>query len=79
MDLANLDTLVMDLAFAIEDPCGEDEIRLARAAIELVRRVEAKNRKHVAIILDDLGKVAERLRDDDCGRLILTTDPKDAA
>lgn len=37
--------LVLELAFVIEDPCGQDEIDLARALIELGRAIPEKHRR----------------------------------
>lgn len=47
-DMANL---VLDLAAAIEDPCGEDEIHLARSVIDLLLRTPRENRVFLAEIL----------------------------
>lgn len=43
-----LKTLVIALAFEIEDPCGENEIRLARALIRMARMVPPELRRAVA-------------------------------
>ena len=43
-----LQELIMRLAFAIEDPCGEDEIRLAKAVVNIARITNRQNRKNIA-------------------------------
>lgn len=44
--------LIVDLAFAIEDPTGLDEILLAKALIAFARKVPASNRKAMAELLE---------------------------
>lgn len=46
--MSEMDELVMDLAFAIDDPCGLDAIQLARALIEFGRSIPAAQRVNVA-------------------------------
>jgi hypothetical protein len=42
-----LSEVVMEVAFAIEDPCGLDAIELARALIQLGRAVPTQYRKTI--------------------------------
>jgi hypothetical protein len=51
--------LVMELAFAIEDPCGLDEIALARAAVEFVVAVAPAKRREVAVTFAHLLQIAK--------------------
>lgn len=44
----DLENLVLELAFMIDDPCGVDAIELARALVELGRTVPEKHRKTIA-------------------------------
>jgi hypothetical protein len=53
----NMSELVMALAFAIEDPCGEDAIHLARALVEFGRAVPERNRKDMATALHSWRKI----------------------
>jgi len=47
-----LHELIMHLAFAIEDPCGEDEIRLAKALIKIARMTAPWYRKRLAVEIE---------------------------
>lgn len=53
-----LEQLVMKLAFAIDDPCGADEIRLARALIRMGRSIAPDQR---AITADKIEDTCERI------------------
>ena len=47
-----LEALVFDLAFAIEDPCGGPELRLARVLIQFAQRIKPEKRHIVAVTFD---------------------------
>lgn len=53
-------SLVVELAFAIEDPCGDDELKLARALIEFGRSMRAEDRPAATEFLLNLAKVWRR-------------------
>jgi hypothetical protein len=44
-----MDQLIMSLAFAIADPAGVDELRLARALVVLARQIPVRYRMTVAL------------------------------
>lgn len=52
-----LEKLVMDLAFAIEDPCGVEAIKLAGALVTFGRSVPEKNRIMVSQLLVGLSRL----------------------
>jgi len=54
MQPTTMSELVMAMAFAIEDPCGEEAIHLARALIELGRAVPECRRKALTSVLTQL-------------------------
>jgi hypothetical protein len=47
-----LHELIMHLAFAIDDPCGEEEIRLAKALINMARLTAPSYRRTLAIEIE---------------------------
>lgn len=47
-----MQALILDLAAAIEDPCGADEIRLARIVVKLLTRTPVSQRVHLAEALE---------------------------
>jgi hypothetical protein len=55
-----IDEITFELAFVIEDPCGANELRLARAAVSLIRSVSSSHRAEMA---DSLEKLAERQKE----------------
>lgn len=59
-DDRELDQLVMTFAFAIEDPCGETEIRLARALIRMGRTIEPNQRANTAAKIE---KACDQVQD----------------
>lgn len=52
-----VETLVMDLAFAIEDPCGVEAIKLAGALVRFGQNVPEGNRVMVAQLLVGLSRL----------------------
>jgi hypothetical protein len=47
-----LEELVFDLAFAIEDPCGGEELHLARVLVKFAQRIKPEKRRLVAVTFD---------------------------
>ncbi len=60
----NIDEIIFELAFVIEDPCGANELRLARAAVSLIRSVAASHRIEVADALEKLALRQEEFKDE---------------
>lgn len=56
-----LDELVISLAFAIDDPAGVDELRLARALIGLGRAIPLHYRMTIALEIEALMGTFKRL------------------
>jgi hypothetical protein len=52
MAMTDEQRLIVELAFAIEDPTGLDEILLAKALIAFARKVPACNRRAMAELLE---------------------------
>lgn len=55
-----MQALILDLAAAIEDPCGADEIRLARIAVNLLTRTPATKRVLFAEALELLYEIKNK-------------------
>lgn len=61
MQSRTTDELVMALAFAIEDPCGKDELDLARALIDLGRGAPGSRRVQLTNAIKELAGVFQTI------------------
>lgn len=57
LEAIDLSEVIMNFAFAIEDPCGLDEIKIARLSLEIARFTPPKMRGEYVRVLEHTLKV----------------------
>lgn len=57
LEAIDLSEVIMNFAFAIEDPCGLDEIKIARLTLEIARLTPPQMRVEYIRILENALKV----------------------